>query len=133
MIPAEIEAACEVAAADAGRAKASELRFLAMLHLHEVQTKAEPERNAPDKLVGKLVAAMALGVSPATLDRLCAQGAPFERVGSRRKFELEEMRAWLRTRGARPTTPKSKPPEQDAIDVGPALVRAGLRSSAGPR
>jgi excisionase family DNA binding protein len=77
----------------------------------------------PEGLLAKPRAAKALGVSVSTLDRLVKEGAPAHHVGARRRFDIAELRAWLASRGRKPTTPKPS----DRVDVSDVLVRSGLR------
>ncbi len=64
-------------------------------------------------LVDKRLLAHALGISVATVDRLCRAGAiPFVHVGDARRFDLEAVRAALRpsdTPAPPPTKPASTP------------------------
>ncbi len=64
---------------------------------------SEDLRNVRQPLLDKRALAHALGVSTATVDRLCRQGRmPFVIVGEVRRFDLEVVRAALggRTEGA---------------------------------
>jgi hypothetical protein len=83
----------------------------------------------PVGLVAKASAAKALGCSIATLDRLCAEGAPVHHVGASRRFDVAELRAWLDARGRKAT--KAKP--SDRVDVDRVLTRAGLHAVGGGR
>jgi hypothetical protein len=85
----------------------------------------------PDRLVPKVDAARALGVSVATLDRAVAAGAPFEHVGTRRRFRIDSLRAWFTARGRKPTTPASdRRRVEDDVDVDAVVQRSGLRFAA---
>ncbi len=76
-------------------------------------------------LVGKAGAAKHFGVSVSSIDRYTAEGAPCHVVGTRRRYGLAELGAWLAARGKRPTTPATK--HQDDVDVDNVLHHAGLR------
>lgn len=82
-----------------------------------------PPAIEPQGLLSVAATARALGISPPTLYR---SGAPFETVGTRRKYDLATVRAFFAARGKRPTTPASKP-TRDNIDVDDIAARAGLR------
>jgi hypothetical protein len=60
-----------------------------------------PKRSA---WVAKKELATYLRISVATVDRLDREGAPFERVGNAKRYELTKYREWLKSRGAGPTT-----------------------------
>lgn len=61
--------------------------------------KAKAAEGASGGLVNRGEMAQLLGVSVATLDRLIADGLPFVRVGSHRKFNRDGVQAWLDQRG----------------------------------
>jgi excisionase family DNA binding protein len=64
---------------------------------------------APSALVDKRECARALGVSTATVDRLCAtQRIPFVVVGDVRRFDLEAVRAALESVPAEAPKPTVK-------------------------
>jgi hypothetical protein len=86
----------------------------------------------PTGLVDRRDAARALGISIATLDRLARDGAPVRRVGARRRFDLDELRAWLEARGRRPaaaTRPvhRRRDDDVDDDDVVAMAEAAGIR------
>lgn len=58
------------------------------------------EMPRPEKSLSKREVAEHYGVSTTTIDDWCrAQGMPWRRVGSRRKFRLSETDAWMRAAG----------------------------------
>jgi hypothetical protein len=67
------------------------------------------------------------GASRATIRRLLDEGAPVHFLGDSPRFELAEWRAWLETRGRRPT--KAKPPKAQRL----AGVRLLSRRGGWPR
>jgi excisionase family DNA binding protein len=86
-------------------------------------TRAEGDRG-PRTLTASEAAAL-IGVSVATIRGWADQGSlPSHRtVGNHRRFELEELRAWLADRGAAPpTATRLRPPPQD-IPPCPLLAR----------
>jgi hypothetical protein len=52
----------------------------------------------PTSRLTKSHLAVALGRSPSTIDRYVLEGMPCEDAGTRRMFDLEACRAWLRGR-----------------------------------
>ncbi len=78
----------------------------------------------PPGLMSKPRAAKAIGKSTATLDRLCAEGAPVHFVGAAKMFDLAELRAWLDARGRRPTHAKAS----DRVDISDIAAHHGLRA-----
>jgi len=84
----------------------------------------------PIVLVSKSELARRLGVSPATIDRHDRAGAPFEIVGSRKRYSVIARRAWLAKRG-RFTTASA--PKRDDIDVTDILAHSGLTVVTGGR
>jgi hypothetical protein len=91
---------------------------------------ATSDRTPPIGLVAKALAAKALGVSTSTLDRLVVEGAPIHPVGSRRMFDVAELRSWLDARGQRPPSARRV---RDSVDVDGILHRSGLRAVGGAR
>jgi hypothetical protein len=63
----------------------------------------------PAPLVHKRALAVALSVSPATVDRLVRSGMPFQAVGDAKRFDLAACRAWLAEQGQRPAAPPAPP------------------------
>lgn len=59
--------------------------------------------SAGPALLDRAGLARALGVSPPTVDRMRAEGAPELRVGDSPRFELAAVLGWLRERGTRKT------------------------------
>jgi len=92
---------------------------------------------APTGLLTKRQIAGAIGVSVATIDRFDREGAPFERVGASKRYDLEIYRAWVAARGAKPTTPevttaRTSTARPDA-DTERLLEAGGLRLVGGTR
>jgi|GEM_PF-2629562 predicted DNA-binding transcriptional regulator AlpA len=54
----------------------------------------------PTPLLSRRELAAALGVSPASLDRLTRQGMPRLMVGATPRYDLAAVREWLASRGA---------------------------------
>jgi excisionase family DNA binding protein len=81
-----------------------------------------PTTPAPSgSLIDKRSLAHALGVSPATVDRLCRDGrVPFVRVGDVRRFDLAAVRTAL---GETSATKSSAPPTSALRQAGVAGVR----------
>ena len=102
----------------------------AVLHEDPLPTvsHAEPEPE-PEGLASRGKTANVFGFSLSTLDRLCRDGCPYLIVGTRRRFDLAQVRAWFAARGSKPTTPEGQ------IDPEVArLARAsGLRVARGAR
>ena len=82
-----------------------------------------PATAAEPRLLTLREAARALSVSVATMSRLVSQGAPCELVGTRRRFDLTELRAWSAARGSVPTSPV----EPIDAEIERIATRAGLR------
>jgi hypothetical protein len=57
---------------------------------------AAPERRPA--LLDRKAIATELGVSVATVDRLCRDGMPFVRLGDSKRFELARVLEWARNR-----------------------------------
>jgi hypothetical protein len=93
---------------------------------------AKPVAPIVEGLVDKRAAAQALGTSQATLDRLAREGLPYERVGTRRRFDVQRCRSWLAARGKRPTTrlPAERRDAEVDVDVDAIAHAAGLRRHA---
>jgi len=70
-----------------------------------------------------------LAVSVAHIGRLESEGLPALVVGdtSSKRFDLDEVRAWLKARTPRATTPTKK----DNVDVSDALTAAGMKTASG--
>ncbi len=64
-----------------------------------------------------------LRVSTSTIDRFCREGMPHTFAGDRKRFHIDECRAWLAARGKRAATPK-----QQTAD---GIVEAGRLRLAG--
>jgi hypothetical protein len=88
-------------------------------------TAPPPPEPAPPGLLSASQLAKAIGVSVPTIGRFVAEGMPVEHVGVRRKFDALACRAWLASRGKKPT--KAKPTTTDSTDVADVLRRAGLQ------
>lgn len=69
-----------------------ELRALLAETLREFSDRRDPS----PALVDRAGLARALGVSPASVDRLRGEGLPELRVGDAPRFELEAVLRWLR-------------------------------------
>ncbi len=69
---------------------------------------------APASPVGALLTkkqtCAALQISTSTIDRLVVEGAPVHVVGTRRRFDVAELRAWLAIRGRRATVASGTDP-----------------------
>lgn len=75
-----------------------ELRAMVRAEVQAVCASLLPAPTLSAPLVDKRACALALGVSPATIDRLVAAGrAPFVRVGDHRRFDVSAVRAALET------------------------------------
>jgi excisionase family DNA binding protein len=68
--------------------------------------------------------AKALGVSCSTIDRLVREGMPVVHVGDHRRFDLADCGPWLRARGKRATSAKTK--TADNVDISDIASAAGL-------
>ncbi len=77
----------------------------------------------PIMLVSKNELARHLGISPATVDRHDRAGAPFEIVGTRKRYSVIARRRWLTKRGRFSSAPKAK---RDDVDVTDIVSRNGL-------
>jgi excisionase family DNA binding protein len=90
------------------------------------QVAGEPSGDL-DALLNKRALAHALGVSTATVDRLCrTRRIPFVVVGDARRFDLAAVRAALATTPSSPS-PKLAPPEEAAGLHGVKLLTRGGR------
>jgi hypothetical protein len=77
----------------------------------------------PGGLLSKAALAKRLDVSIATVDRLTREGLPVAaHVGDGRRYDLAACRAWLATRGKRPT----KAPKRDTVDIADVVDGSGL-------
>jgi excisionase family DNA binding protein len=82
-------------------------------------------------LVMKDELAEVLERSTRTVDRLVLQGLPFLQIGAQRRFDIEKVREWLRSRCAREQ--RSQPQKRGRpkrIGAAPASARNGHRGSA---
>jgi hypothetical protein len=77
-------------------------------------------------LVDKKTLAAALALSTITVDRMCREGAPFEMVNARRRFDLAKVKAWCAARGQK-TSHAGRAEEDDPIDISSIVRRAGFR------
>lgn len=59
------------------------------------------DRLAPASLVPKTVAAVQLGVAPATIDRLVKEGMPEEHIGDAPRYDVSMCRRWCAERWKR--------------------------------
>lgn len=101
--------------------------------LAKIASKIEAaQTSAQTGLLTKRGIALAIGVSIATIDRLDREGAPHERVGASKKYDLGRYRAWLAVRGSKPTTKASSDARIDA-PTETLLERRGLRVVGGGR
>lgn len=90
------------------------------------EPEAGPQADA-GLLLSKAALARKLSVSVATIDRLTREGMPLAaHVGDSRRFDIEACRAWLATRGKRPT--KSPPKVEQTVDIDDVARAAGLRA-----
>jgi hypothetical protein len=75
-------------------------------------------------LVDRRETARALGVSPATVTRLTAEGMPCTHVGDAGRYSLSEVRAWLDARGRQAT--KAAPSKRETVPGVRLLSRAAV-------
>ena len=131
--PLELEAQADELDADADeiKAKASRLRAEAKRFRLERKTPAPIVRPAIPELLTKQELARTLKVSVATINRLEAEGLPSECVGheTARRYDFEQVRAFLQQRKPAPTTPQPK--SKETADVADLLGRGGLRLASG--
>ena len=81
--------------------------------LDAVESVAAPPRQQPslglldDDELRAVLGKSGKPISPRTLERYISDGMPFTRLGARRLFDLEEIRAWVlgRTRRYIPRSP----------------------------
>jgi hypothetical protein len=105
-------------------------RVADMLAERLAERSANDMQELPVGLVDKATAARAIGISVATLDRLTRAGAPVTTVGARRRFDIPELRAWVKARGRRSTAvvPSTKIMDRQLESEVDELARAaGLR------
>ena len=89
---------------------------------------AREPANDGDTLLNKRALAHALGVSTATIDRLCrAKRIPFVIVGDARRFDLASVRAALATTPASPDSKRLPPGESATLHGVKLLTRGGRR------
>jgi excisionase family DNA binding protein len=123
--PSEVDVAALLRAqAHALRAQADAID--AQARVLEANVPVGPSVAEPAPLLSKQQLASALGVSTATIDRLCRESAiPFLTVGDSRRFELMAVREALSTSKAR------EPPSSDrrALEVSGSGVRRLTRRS----
>lgn len=99
-------------------------RFIEAARALALSPPAAPQE--PPRLLSKTDLAKRLGISRSTVDRLTREGLPVAaHVGDSRRYDLPECRAWLASRGKRPTRAKIK--MSDDIDVSDIAAAAGLR------
>jgi excisionase family DNA binding protein len=97
----------------------------AQAQMLEAAAPVEVRVAEPAPLLTKQQLAAALGVSTATIDRLCREGTiPFVPVGDSRRFDLASVRQALEARAATNVTPPQLAPEPS-----PSGVRRLTRSS----
>lgn len=87
------------------------------------------------RLLSSRELAAAFGIGVTGVVRATAAGMPFEPVGSKRRYSLEDCRAWFAEHGARPlpVTHREVKAEDDPIDVSAVVSRSGLRRVGGGR
>lgn len=78
-------------------------------------------------LLNKQGIASAIGVSVATVDRFDREGAPHERVGNAKRYDLARYRGWLAERGSAPTTKTTATSDRMDATTETMLQRRGLR------
>lgn len=110
-----VDVACEVLASE-------KLRDAA----RDFATAVAPVETAKPELLTRAELARRLRVSIAHVTRLDPPGVCVGDTSTKR-FDLEAVREWLRTREPKPTTP---PVRKSDVDVTSALAAAGLRRSA---
>ncbi len=85
----------------------------------------------PMPLVDKRELALSLGVSAATIDRLCRQGRiPFILVGEVRRFDFDAVRAALETKpepADAPANPASQSAPRDRLGANVRMLSRGTR------
>jgi hypothetical protein len=109
------------------------LRALAQSIADALQRDAPPSSPRTEvSTAGGLLTAKALcsamQVSPSTLGRACKAGCPSHAVGARRRFKLDEVRAWFADRGrvALPSASDQSSSASDPVDVSALASRAGF-------
>ena len=105
------------AQADALRAQANAID--AQAQMLEASALLDARASEPAPLLSKQHLALALGVSTATIDRLCRERAiPVVTVGDARRFELVNVRQALEARAAEePTRSLQREPEASGSGV----------------
>jgi hypothetical protein len=83
---------------------------------------------AEPALFTKAQIARAIGVSVATIDRFDREGAPHERVGVSKRYDLARYREWLAGRGSVSTTKTPRASNVIDLEAERLLERAGLRA-----
>jgi predicted DNA-binding transcriptional regulator AlpA len=59
---------------------------------------ATSSQQSSSALLSRAACSNALGISVASLDRICNDGCPFITIGKSRRFDLAAVREWLATR-----------------------------------
>jgi excisionase family DNA binding protein len=127
-LPAALEAAIEDAAADAARAKRSELIAQFMISSSQTPVSAIPAEASKATVTEY---ATRERVSVATVRRWLKEGMPSVPVGTTVRIDATAADAWRAARGRKPTTPAPK--SDAAIEIEAIARRAGLRLAAGAR
>ena len=102
------------------RSRFDELRALMRGEFEAVLSERTPAQ-APSPLKDKRGCAHALGISPATMTRLTAEGMPCIYVGKSPRYALDDVRRWLEARGQRGTN-AATPSAGAALPAGVRLL-----------